>query len=220
MLRLIGENIEVILSHYKLRKDRFPIIRSIDTTITILANGDGIIDERQVFEGVPGRPQNFIGLLFHSNQPISYLEREVQFVVHNPEAYQVALLPSGLLLKNLSLLVMFLPAIEAGKPPIDFSHRQVAKGVFLDLVNPGIRSDYYQTSIKSEGPVKRVRIRFRIAQELGTVELKKRGSSYGREIAVSDQISDPGYRNYTWEANDIPDEGQIGVTLVRNGHEG
>jgi hypothetical protein len=215
LLDFIGENVEVILSHYKYRKDRFPIIHSVNTTITITAEGDGIIEERQVFEGVPGRPQNFLGLTFESNQPLSYEDREVSITVHNSDDYQIAQLPSGLLMKKLSLLLMFLPAVESGKPAIDFSHRQVAKGAFSPLLDPAKRTDFYQTSVKSHEVVPKVLLRFRIADAIGPIQLKRRGSSYGNEIAAPNQISDPGYRNYYWEAVNVPDEGQIGVHLAR-----
>lgn len=215
LLDSIGENVELILSHYKLRKDRFPIIRSVITTITITAEGDGIIEERQVFEGVPGRPQNFLGLTFESNQPLSYDDHDVSITVHNPDDYHIAQLPSGLLMKKLSMLLIFLPAVESGKPPIDFTHRQVAKGAFKPLLEPTKRTDFYKTTVKSHSDIKKVQIRFRIADAIGPIKLEALGVSYGKEIPTPNQMSDPGYRNYYWEANDVPDDGQIGINLVR-----
>ena len=212
LLKSISSNIDDIVSYYKQTKSRFPAVQSIDTTVTI-DGPDCTIEERTVFQAAATRPQYYLINTVATTRQVSFPETNFAVKVHS--AHKIAYLPSGLNSNKLSVLLMFLPPISPNEPAIDFTHSYFIKDAFTDLVNRKLGSDFYSTIVRSDEPVPIVKITFRVSKEsTPALRLEPKGSGLGNAVSPKQEMTDPRYRIYLWEAKNVSDEGEVAVKLV------
>jgi pimeloyl-ACP methyl ester carboxylesterase len=212
-LKTISDNIDEILSHYKRLPDRFPAIEELEVTMTIANGGDCTFATRTVFHGTSNRPQQFLGHLITTTEPVAIQDTRFECRIVSPN-HRIAFLPTGLRSKRLSVLMMFLPAVRDGDGSVELFHTHFLRNAFADLFDPKKQDDVYKHIVRSSQPVGRVKFRIRIAKECGRgLRFVPVGQSPGAEKIDERDDTDPVYLSYTWLAEQVPDQSEIEIRL-------